>query len=118
MISEPIRVEAAGEPPKRIEEYVGRVRTGHANISIAHMKSPGGWSEPGQTPEFAEYTLVLRGVLRVETRDGVFEVRGGQAIEVEAGAWVRYSTPEADGAEYIAVCVPAFGLEQAHRDEE
>jgi mannose-6-phosphate isomerase-like protein (cupin superfamily) len=116
LIAAPTRVAAAGNKPKLIEEYVGRVNTGHAQLSIAHMRSPGGWVEPGQTPAFDEYTLVLKGLLRVTSRDGVLEVRAGQAVLVPKGEWVRYSTPEPEGAEYIAVCLPAFALDLVHRD--
>jgi mannose-6-phosphate isomerase-like protein (cupin superfamily) len=111
------RIEAAGNKPKLIDEYVGRINTGHDALSIAHMRSPGGWVEPGQTPEFEEYTVVLRGMLRVESQDGSLEVRSGQAVVVPRGEWVRYSTPEPDGAEYLAVCLPAFSPETVHRDE-
>jgi mannose-6-phosphate isomerase-like protein (cupin superfamily) len=113
----PTRVEAAGNKPKLIDEYVGRVNSGTQPLSIAHMRSPGGWQEPGQTPQFDEYTLVLRGVLRVEHREGAIEIRAGQAVIAHAGEWVRYSTPDADGAEYIAVCLPAFSPQTVHRDE-
>jgi mannose-6-phosphate isomerase-like protein (cupin superfamily) len=116
LITSPQRIEAAGNKPKLIDEYVGRVRTGHATLSIAHMRSPSGWIEPGQTPEFDEFTVVLRGMLRVEHHDGVLEVRAGQAVVTQRGEWVRYSTPEPEGAEYIAVCLPAFSLETVHRD--
>ncbi len=112
----PKRVEAAGNKPKLIDEYVGRVNTGDARLSIALMRSPAGWLEPGQTPEFDEYTIVLRGLLRVESRDGTRDVTAGQAVLVHRGEWVRYSTPEAEGAEYLAVCLPAFSLETVHRD--
>jgi quercetin dioxygenase-like cupin family protein len=105
---------AAGNKPKRIEEFVGRVNSGTAVLSIARMKSPPGWQEPGQTPEFDEYTLVLAGALRVETKGGVLEVRAGQAVHAPAGEWVRYGTPE--GAEYVAVCLPAFSPGAVHRD--
>ncbi|WP_165249053.1 cupin domain-containing protein [Paludisphaera soli] len=118
LIPGPSRVEAAGTKPKLIDEYVGRVNTGEAGLSVAHMRSPGGWVEPGQTPTFDEYTLVLRGLLRVEHRDGVLDVRQGQAVRVAAGEWVRYSTPEDEGAEYVAVCLPAFTLDAARRDPE
>jgi mannose-6-phosphate isomerase-like protein (cupin superfamily) len=118
MIDEPIRVEAAGQPPKLIDEYVGRVRTGDTSISIAHMRSPATWVEPGQCPEFDEYTLVLRGMLRVEHESGVLEVRAGQAVVTRRGEWVRYSTPEKEGAEYVAVCLPAFETSTVHRDAE
>ncbi len=116
LIERPTRVEAAGEPPKRIDEYVGRVNSGDDHVSVAHMRSPGGWSEPGQRPEFEEITLVLKGALRVEHEDGVLEVTAGQAVLVRPGEWVRYSTPDAEGAEYVAVCLPAFSLDAAHRD--
>jgi mannose-6-phosphate isomerase-like protein (cupin superfamily) len=116
LIKEPTRVEAAGNKPKLIDEYVGRVNTCDSQVSIARMRSPGGWIEPGQTPEFDEYTLVLSGLLRVEHRDGVFDVAAGQAVVVHRGEWVRYSTPGAEGAEYIAVCLPAFSLDLAQRD--
>jgi mannose-6-phosphate isomerase-like protein (cupin superfamily) len=116
LIAKPTRVEAAGNKPKLIDEFVGRVNTGNNGVSIAHMRSPGGWVEPGQAPEFDEYTVVLAGLLRVEHRAGVIDVTAGQAIVVERGEWVRYSTPQAEGAEYIAVCVPAFSLAAAHRD--
>jgi mannose-6-phosphate isomerase-like protein (cupin superfamily) len=118
LIASPSRVTAAGTRPKRIDEYVGRVNTGHSELSVAHMCSPQGWIEPGQAPDFDEYTLVLRGLLRVEHREGTLDVRGGQAVVVPRGEWVRYSTPEADGAEYVAICVPAFSLEGANRDPE
>jgi mannose-6-phosphate isomerase-like protein (cupin superfamily) len=99
-----------------IDEYIGRVNTGTEQVSVAHMRSPGGWQEPGQTPQFEEFTVVLRGMLRVEYRGGVLEVRAGQAVIAHPGEWVRYSTPEADGAEYIAVCLPAFSPITVHRD--
>lgn len=110
------RVTAAGEPPKTIDEYVGRVNTGDGAVSVAHMRSPSGWAEPGQRPEFAEYTLVLRGALRVEHEDGELTVAAGQAVHTAPGEWVRYSSPGPDGAEYVAVCLPAFDLGAAHRD--
>lgn len=116
LISSPARVEAAGNKPKLIDEYVGRVRTGHENVSVAHMRSPGGWVEPGQTPEFDEVTVVLRGTLRVEHQGGVMDVSAGQAVIAHAGEWVRYSTPGEDGAEYVAVCLPAFSPATVHRD--
>lgn len=115
-VASPAVISAAGYPPKVIEEYVGLVSAQTPGISIARMKSPGGWMEPGQTPEFDEYTVVLRGLLRVETRNQTYEIRAGQAILVSGGEWVRYSSPEADGAEYIAVCLPAFSPKAAHRD--
>jgi quercetin dioxygenase-like cupin family protein len=116
LIERPTRVTAAGNKPKLIDEYVGRVNTGEARVSVAHMRSPAGWVEPGQTPEFDEYTVVLAGVLRVEHRGGVLEVRAGQAVLARAGEWVRYDTP--DGAEYVAVCLPAFAPRTVHRDPE
>ena len=116
LVEAPAVVEAAGNRPKRIEEYVGRVRTGTAAASVARMQSPEGWVEPGQTPEFDEYTVVLRGLLRVETSAGVLDVRAGQAVHAPRGEWVRYSTPAPGGAEYVAVCVPAFSPETVHRD--
>src|SRR5262245_61549519 len=116
VVTEPIVVPAAGEPPKIIEEFVGRLTTGTKAVSVARMRSPAGWAEPGQTPEFDEYTVVLRGMLRVTTREGVFDVTAGQAVIARAGEWVQYSTPGADGAEYVAVCVPAFSHETVHRD--
>jgi len=117
LIAGPTRVEAAGNKPKLIDEYVGRVNSGHEDASIAHMRSPGGWQEPGQTPEFDEYTIVLRGMLRVEHLHGALEVRAGQAVIAHRGEWVRYGTPEPEGAEYIAVCLPAFSLSTVHRDD-
>lgn len=116
LIAAPTRIVAAGNKPKSIDEYVGRVNSKTTATSIAHMRSPGGWVEPGQTPAFDEYTIVLRGMLRVEHRDGALEVRAGQAVITHAGEWVRYSSPEADGAEYVAVCVPAFSPDTVHRD--
>ena len=116
MIAAPTRVEAAGNKPKLIDEYVGRVNSGTSAASVAHMRSPGGWKEPGQTPEFDEFTVVLRGVLRVDYRDGSMDVRAGQAVIVHRGEWIRYSTPDAEGAEYIAVCLPAFTPDTVHRD--
>ena len=113
----PTRVAAVGQPPKLIEEYAGRVNTGDSGVSVARMQSPSGWSEPGQRPEFDEYTLVLRGMLRVEHENGVIEVKAGQAVITRKGEWVRYSTPGADGAEYVAVCLPAFGPDIVHRDD-
>ena len=115
-IKSPTRIEAEGTAPKVIDEYIGRVNSGTESLSIAHMKSSPGWEEPGQTPEFDEYTVVLRGVLHVELRDEEFDVQAGQAITVDAGEWVRYSTPDPQGAEYLAVCLPAFSLDTVHRD--
>ena len=117
LIAKPSRIEAAGNKPKLIDEYIGRISSGTADVSVAHMRSPGGWLEPGQTPAFDEYTVVLRGVLRVEHKDGAIDVRAGQAIITHAGEWVRYSSPEAEGAEYIAVCAPAFSPDTVRRDE-
>jgi mannose-6-phosphate isomerase-like protein (cupin superfamily) len=115
LIERPTVVEAAGNKPKHIAEYVGRVNTSTGAVSVAHMKSPPGWVEPGQTPDFDEYTLVLRGTLRVESRDGALDVRAGQAVIAPRGEWVRYSTP-GEGAEYVAVCLPAFSPDTVHRD--
>ena len=115
LIPSPTRIEAAGQPPKTIEEFIGRVNSGTDAVSIARMVSPAGWSEPGQTPEFDEYTLVLRGSLTVETRGETFLVNEGQAIIVSAGEWIRYRTTS--GAEYIAICLPAFSPATVHRDE-
>jgi mannose-6-phosphate isomerase-like protein (cupin superfamily) len=117
LIHAPSRVTAAGTPPKTIDEYVGRVNTGDGRLSVAHMRSPSGWSEPGQRPEFDEITVVLRGALRVEHEGGELEVAAGQAVHTAPGEWVRYSSPGPDGAEYVAVCLPAFELGAAHRDE-
>jgi len=116
LIETPTRIEAAGNKPKLIDEFIGRVNTNESRSSIAHMRSPEGWIEPGQTPEFDEFTIVLKGMLRVSHRNGSLDVRAGQAVIAERGEWVQYSTPEAEGAEYIAVCLPAFTLETAHRD--
>jgi mannose-6-phosphate isomerase-like protein (cupin superfamily) len=116
LIEKPTRVAAAGNKPKEIAEHVGRVSSGTAAVSLARMKSPPGWVEPGQTPEFDEYTLVLAGTLRVEGRDGFVDVHAGQAVIAPAGEWVRYSSPAAEGAEYVAVCVPAFSPDTVHRD--
>ena len=118
LIGTPTRIEAAGNKPKLIDEYVGRVNSRSTQVSVAHMRSPGGWIEPGQTPDFDEYTVVLKGVLRVEHKDGLLDVPAGQAVVAHRGEWVRYSTPEPEGAEYIAVCSPAFTLDGAHRDAE
>jgi len=116
LISAPSRITAAGNKPKIIYEYFGRVNSGEERLSIAHMRSPGGWVEPGQTPEFDEYTVVLRGQLRVTHRGGAVDVPAGQAILTRAGEWVQYSTPAEEGAEYIAVCLPAFSPQTAYRD--
>lgn len=117
-IETPTRITAAGNKPKLIDEYVGRVNTRSGELSVAHMRSPGGWVEPGQRPEFTEYTLVLRGLLRVEHEGGALDVRAGQAVITSPGEWVRYSTPEPDGAEYVAICLPAFSPGTVHRDAE
>jgi quercetin dioxygenase-like cupin family protein len=116
LIAAPSVIDAAGNKPKRIEEYVGRVNSGHEAVSVARMRSPEGWEEPGQRPDFQEITVVLRGMLRVEHEGGVLDVREGQAVVAAPGEWVRYSTPEADGAEYVAVCLPAFSAQSVHRD--
>lgn len=118
LITEPSVIESAGNKPKRIEEYVGRVNSGHKQVSVARMVSPGGWVEPGQTPAFTEVTLVLDGVLQVESASGTIQVRSGQAVVCEAGEWIRYSTPEEGGATYVAVCLPAFSPETVNRDED
>jgi quercetin dioxygenase-like cupin family protein len=112
----PSVIEAAGNLPKRIEEFAGRVHTGHVSVSVARMVSPAGWQEPGQRPEFEEITVVLRGALKVEHEGGAFVVHAGEAVISRPGEWVRYSTPEAGGAEYVAVCVPAFSPATVHRD--
>ena len=117
LISAPSRVEAAGNKPKVIDEYVGRLASDDQAVSVARMRSPGGWVEPGQTPEFDEFTVVLSGRLVVTGASGDLDVAAGQAVIVRAGEWVRYSTPDPEGAEYVAVCLPAFALELAHRDE-
>ena len=117
LIEAPTIIAAIGSPPKQIAEYVGRLNTGSAGLSIARMVSPGGWQEPRQTPEFAEYTIVLRGTVRIETENEVVEATAGQAFFAPPGEWVRYSTPEEGGAEYIAVCEPAFSPDAVHRDD-
>jgi mannose-6-phosphate isomerase-like protein (cupin superfamily) len=116
LVAAPVRIEAAGNKPKLIDEYVGRLASGHAALSVAHMRSPGGWVEPGQTPEFDEFTVVLSGMLRVTTESGDLDVAAGQAVAVSAGEWVRYSTPSPEGAQYVAVCLPAFSPALVHRD--
>jgi len=118
LIPEPTIIEAAGNLPKKIEEFFGNVNSATPAVSIARMTSPPGWVEPGQTPEFDEYTVVLGGMLKVETTDGKLEVRAGQAVHTAAGQWVRYSSPEPGGARYIAVCLPAFTPATVHRDED
>jgi len=117
-IAAPTTVASAGTLPKTIEEYVGRVNTGDSALSIAHMRSPQGWEEPAQTPEFDEYTLVLAGLLVVEHDGGRIEVHAGEAVHARPGEWVRYSTPDPGGAEYVAVCLPAFSADTVHRDDE
>ena len=116
LINSPTLVSAAGNKPKIIEEFIGRVNSGTAELSLARMTSPAGWQEPGQTPEFDEFTLVLHGWLQVETVNAVIDVRAGQAVVAPKGEWVRYSSPGPDGAEYIAVCLPAFSADTVHRD--
>jgi mannose-6-phosphate isomerase-like protein (cupin superfamily) len=117
LIPRPAVVEAAGNKPKQIEEYAGRVNTGHTGVSVARMVSPAGWQEPGQRPEFEEITVVLRGMVRVEHEGGILDVRAGQAVVALPGEWIRYSSPEPGGAEYVAVCLPAFSPATVHRDE-
>src|SRR5580700_9524219 len=117
LIPRPIVLQAAGAPPKTVSEFVGRLATGAADISVAIMESPSGWAEPGQRPDFDEYTVVIEGAVLVETQDGAFTVSAGQASRAPAGQWVRYSTPEVGGARYVAVCVPAFSPETVNRDD-
>jgi mannose-6-phosphate isomerase-like protein (cupin superfamily) len=117
LIPSPTRITAAGNKPKLIDEYIGSVNSSESRVSVAHMRSPSGWVEPGQTPEFDEFTLVLKGMLRVEYLDGSIEVQGGQAVHTAPGEWVRYSTPGPEGAEYIAVCMPGFSPDTVHRDD-
>ena len=116
LLAQPTQIEAAGNKPKIIQEFIGRVNSGTPEVSIARMRSPSGWVEPGQTPEFDEYTVVLAGSLRVESRDGVIDVAAGQAIITHRGEWIRYSSPHPEGAEYIAVCLPAFSPDTVRRD--
>lgn len=118
LIEGPTIIESDGTKPKKIREYAGRVNSGHTQVSIAHMTSPEGWEEPGQRPDFEEITVVLRGTLRVEHQDGALDVRAGQMVVTAPGEWVRYRTPEPGGADYIAVCLPAFSPETVRRDEE
>jgi len=118
LIDKPALISAAGNAPKQIEEFVGRVNSGHQGVSIARMISPSGWKEPGQRPDFQEITVVLKGMLQVEHKSGVLQVTAGQAIVTEPGEWIRYSTPDPAGAEYIAVCLPAFSLESVHRESD
>ena len=117
LIEGPTTIEAAGNKPKLIEEFIGRVNSQTGDLSIARMKSPGGWVEPGQTPDFDEYTVVLAGTLRVETKNETLDVGAGQAVLAPKGEWVRYSSPDDSGAEYVAVCLPAFSPETVHRDD-
>jgi ethanolamine utilization protein EutQ len=117
LIAQPTRISAAGTKPKLIDEYIGRVNTKTDGVSVAHMRSPQGWEEPGQTPEFDEFTLVLKGMVRVRHKDGEIDVGPGQAVITHRGEWIQYSTPTEGGAEYIAVCLPAFSMETVHRDQ-
>ena len=117
LIPQATRIQSAGNKPKLIDEYIGRVNTKTSAASVAHMRSPAGWLEPGQTPEFDEFTIVLQGMLRVEHKGGTLDVHAGQAVVAHSGEWIRYSTPNAEGAEYIAVCLPAFSMETVHRDQ-
>jgi ethanolamine utilization protein EutQ len=117
LISQPTHIQAAGNKPKLIDEYIGRVNSKTSTASVAHMRSPQGWLEPGQTPEFEEFTIVLKGTLRVEHKGGSLDVLAGQAVVAHAGEWIRYSTPQEGGAEYIAVCLPAFSMDTVHRDQ-
>ena len=116
VVSQPTRIASAGNKPKIIDEFIGRVNSSETRLSVAHMRSPAGWQEPGQTPQFDEFTLVLKGVLRVEHRNGHLDIAAGQAVIAHAGEWVRYSTPDPQGAEYIAICLPAFSPDTVHRD--
>jgi mannose-6-phosphate isomerase-like protein (cupin superfamily) len=118
LIAKPTVIQAAGNKPKQIEEFAGRVNSGHAGVSVARMLSPQGWREPGQRPEFEEITVVLKGLLRVDYEGGTLDVRPGQGVVTRPGEWVRYSTPEPDGAEYVAVCLPAFSPDTVHRDPD
>jgi quercetin dioxygenase-like cupin family protein len=117
LIQQPTVIKSAGNKPKQIQEFAGHVNSGHSGVSVARMVSPSGWQEPGQRPEFEEITVVLRGLLRVEHEGGTIDVRAGQAVVAAPGEWVRYSTPEPEGAEYVAVCLPAFSPTTVHRDE-
>jgi len=117
LIESPTVIQSAGNKPKRIEEYAGRINSGQEHVSVARMVSPEGWEEPGQRPDFEEITLVLKGLLKVEHESGSLDVRAGQAVVVHSGEWVKYSSPEPDGAEYVAICIPAFSPETVHRDE-
>jgi ethanolamine utilization protein EutQ len=117
LVAQPTRISAAGTKPKLIDEYIGRINSKTAGVSVAHMRSPQGWKEPGQTPEFDEFTLVLKGTVRVSHKNGEMDVTSGQAVIAHAGEWIQYSTPAEGGAEYIAVCLPAFSMETVHRDQ-
>ncbi len=117
LIKSPTRIQAAGNKSKLIDEYIGRVNSKTEATSVAHMRSPSGWVEPGQRPDFEEFTIVLKGMLRVEHKDGTLDVHAGQGVVTHAGEWVRYSTPHDEGAEYIAVCLPAFSPAMVHRDQ-
>ena len=116
-VAQPTRISAAGIKPKLIDEYIGRINTETGGVSVAHMRSPEGWEEPGQTPEFDEFTLVLKGMVRVRYKDGHIDVAAGQAVITHGGEWIQYSTPTSGGAEYIAVCLPAFSMDTVHRDQ-
>ena len=116
LVPQPTRITAAGNKPKLIDEYIGRVNSSTSALSLAHMRSPSGWIEPGQTPEFDEFTVVLKGMLRVTHRGGSLDVHAGQAVIAHKGEWIQYSTPLEEGAEYIAVCLPAFSMNTVHRD--
>ncbi len=118
LIAAPTIIQSAGNKPKRIEEFAGRVNSGHASVSVAKMTSPDGWVEPGQRPDFEEITVVLCGMLRVEHEGGTMDVRAGQAVVTRPGEWIRYSTPEPGGAEYVAICLPAFSMDTVHRDDD
>jgi ethanolamine utilization protein EutQ len=117
LVSQPTRIRSAGNKPKTIDEYIGRVNTDVSEVSVAHMHSPGGWEEPGQTPAFDEFTVVLKGMLRVKHKHGQIDVKAGQAVIAHRGEWVQYSTPDEEGADYVAICVPAFSMETVHRDQ-
>jgi ethanolamine utilization protein EutQ (cupin superfamily) len=118
LIAQPTRIQAAGSKPKLIDEYIGHVNSETSAVSVAHMRSPQGWEEPGQAPEFDEFTIVLKGTLQVRYKDGEMSVAAGQAVIANRGEWVQYSTPNEGGAEYIAVCVPAFSMNTVHRDSK
>ncbi len=118
LVEAPVRVAALGDPPKTIDEFVGRASDGEEALSLAHMKSPAGWAEPGQRPEFDEYTIVLRGTVRVEHENGAIDAQAGQAVHCRPGEWVRYSTPGPEGADYVSICLPAFSFDVVHRDAD